>query len=115
MFVKVQVTVSPELTSMFVTGLPSLQVAPLCDQLAGSVSETEYPEPGRTFVKVRVLDSVASASSSRLKLAGERPPPAVKAKSCGSFGWASLTTTIWPRLRLVNVQVTVSPAEMETF
>ena len=40
---------------------------------------------------------------------GERPPPAVKEKSCGSFGVASLTTTMLPRLRFVNVQVTVSP------
>src|SRR6185503_14751305 len=108
MFVKVHVTVSPELTSMFVTGLPSLQLAPLCDQLAGRVSDSEYPDPGTTFANVRVFESVASASSSRLKLAGERPPPAVNAKSWGSFGCASLTTTIWPRLRLVNVQVTVS-------
>src|SRR4051794_40051938 len=115
MFVKVHVTVSPELTSTFVTGLPSLQLAPLWDQLAGSVSETEYPEPGTTFANVRVLESVGSASSSRLKPDGDRPPPAVNAKSCGSFGCASLTTTIWPRLRLVNVQVTVSPAEMEMF
>ena len=32
----------------------------------------------------------------------------MKEKSCGSLGWASLTTTIWPRLLFVKVQVTVS-------
>ena len=55
-----------------------------------------------------MFDSVPSASSSSGKLDGLRPPPAVKAKSCGSLGVASLTTTIWPRLRFVNVHVTVS-------
>ena len=36
-------------------------------------------------------------------------------KSCGSLGCASFTTTIRPRLRFVNVQVTVSPTETEMF
>ncbi len=62
---------------------------------------------------MRVFESVASASSSRLKLAGDSPPPAVKLKSWASLGCASLTTTISPRLRFVKVQVTVSPAEIE--
>ena len=57
---------------------------------------------------MRVLDSVPLESSSSWKLAGERPPPAVNEKSCGSFGWESWTTTIEPRLRFVNVQVTCS-------
>ena len=48
-------------------------------------------------------------SSSSAKVAGIRPPPAVKAKFCGSSGTASLTTTMRPRLRLAKVQVTVSP------
>ena len=30
-------------------------------------------------------------------------------KSCGSFGVASLTATMRPRLRFVKVQVTISP------
>ena len=64
---------------------------------------------------MRVFDSVPSASSSSWKLVGERPPPAVKEKSCGSSGVASLTTTIWPRLWFVNVQVTVSPADTSMF
>ena len=61
------------------------------------------------FVNVRVLDSVPFESSSSWKLVGDRPPPAVKLKSCASLGCASFTTTIWPRLRFVNVQVTTSP------
>ncbi len=55
-----------------------------------------------------MFESVALASSSSWKLAGERPPPAVKEKSCGSSGVASFTTTIWPRLRFENVHVTTS-------
>ena len=39
----------------------------------------------------------------------------MKEKSWASLGWASLTTTIWPRLRLVNVQVTVSPGATSMF
>ena len=56
-----------------------------------------------------MFDSVPSASSSSEKLDGLSPPPAVKAKSCASFGVASLTTTIEPRFWFVNVHVTVSP------
>ena len=33
----------------------------------------------------------------------------MKLKSCASLGCASFTTTIWPRLRFVNVQVMTSP------
>ena len=36
-------------------------------------------------------------------------------KSCGSFGVASLTTTIWPRLVFSKVQVTVSPGATSMF
>ena len=71
--------------------------------------------PGITFANVRVFDSVPSESSSRLKLVGERPPPAVKAKSCASFGTASFTTTIVPRLAFVNVHETCSPADTLMF
>ena len=66
-------------------------------------------------MNVRVFDSVPSESSSSWKLAGESPPPAVNEKSCGSSGSASFTTTIWPRLRFVKVQVTVSPGATSMF
>ena len=66
-------------------------------------------------MKVWLAGSVPSASSSREKAAGERPPPAVKAKSCGSSGTAFFTATICPRLRFVKVQVTASPALSVTF
>src|SRR4051794_6709035 len=105
-FVNVHVTVSPALTEMFGSALPSSQVAPACVQPATACSETEYPDPGATSLKVRLLESVASESSSSWKLDGLRPPPVVNAKSCGSFGWASLTITILPRWELVNVHVT---------
>ncbi len=39
----------------------------------------------------------------------------MNAKSWGSSGWESSTTTRVARLRLENVQVTVSPAETLTF
>ena len=60
--------------------------------------------------KVCVFDRVGSPSSSSEKLEGDRPPPAVKSKSCASLGNACFTITIFPRLRLANVHVTVSPA-----
>ena len=82
---------------MFVTGLPSLQVAVDRAQPAGADCASEYPLPAGTDAKVRVFESVASASSSSEKLVGLRPPPAVKAKSCASLGCASSTTTTWPR------------------
>ena len=40
-FANVQVTVSPAATSMFDTGLPSSQVAPVWSQPDGTVSESE--------------------------------------------------------------------------
>ena len=64
---------------------------------------------------MRVFESVPSESSSRLKLVGESPPPAVNAKSCASLGTEFFTITIVPRLAFVNVQVTVSPAAMSMF
>ena len=111
----VQVTVSPTETVMFAGELPSSQVAAVWSQPLGTVSEMEYPLPGGTSANVCVLESVASESSSSSKLDGERPPPAVKAKSCASLGTAFFTTTIWPRLSFVNVQVTVSPAATSMF
>src|SRR5436190_13124810 len=65
--------------------------------------------------KVRVLDSAPSRRSSGLRLDGLRPPPAVKSKFCGSFGFEFSTTTTLPRLRLLKVQVTVSPGETSMF
>ncbi len=56
-----------------------------------------------------MLGSVASASSSRLKLAGsgvvDVPLVVVNPKFCGSFGTASLTIVIEPSFLLVNVQL----------
>ena len=49
---KVQVTVSPALRVMFVTGLPSEQVALACRQSNGTVSAMLYPEPGLGTVNV---------------------------------------------------------------
>ena len=70
--------------------------------------------PGTTFENVRVLDSAGSESSSSEKLEGDRPPVVVKAKSCGSLGSESSVSTTLPRLVLAKVQVTVSPAAIET-
>ena len=83
---------------MLDTGLPSSQVAEIWCQLAGTVSASEKPLPGTTLAKVRVLESVALASSSSWKLAGLRPPPAVKSKSWASSGTAFLTTVSWAAL-----------------
>ena len=62
-----------------------------------------------------MLDSAGSESSSSEKLEGESPPPAVKEKSCGSFGCESAITRIWPWRWLVKVHVTVSPGLTEMF
>src|SRR2546429_196529 len=67
-----------------------------------------YPEPGATLLNVWVFDSVGSVSSSSWNVAGERPPPVANEKSCGSCGVLAASTTRFPRLRLLNVQVTVS-------
>ena len=58
---------------MFDTGLPSLQVALSWSQPAGTLSESEYPDPGGRFRKVRVFERVPSESSSREKLDGDMP------------------------------------------
>src|SRR3954468_5443229 len=107
--VKVHVTVSETATSMFETGLPSLQVALDWSHPLGSAADSEYRALGVRLEKVLVLESVPSESSSSEKLVGERPPPAVKAKSCGSFGCESRTATTEPGRWFVNVQVTASP------
>ena len=64
---------------------------------------------------MRVFESVGSASSSSEKLDGLSPPPAEKLKSWASLGVASFTTTMLPRLRLVKVQVTISPGATSMF
>ena len=66
-------------------------------------------------MNVRVFDSVRLASSSSWKLAGERPPPAVKREVLRVVRQRVLDDVIWPRLRFVNVQVTVSPAATAMF
>src|SRR4051812_37514280 len=106
----VHVTVSPGPTSTFAGELPSSQVALVASQPGGVVCETEYPLPAERSLKVRLFDSAGSESSSREKLVGDRPPPAEKAKSCGSVGCESSFTTMSPCLVSVHVQVTVSPA-----
>ena len=67
------------------------------------------------LAKVRVFESVASESSSSEKLAGLKPPPAVKLKSCASLGAASLTTVSEARFTCVNVHVTTSAGERLMF
>ncbi len=62
-----------------------------------------------------MFDSAGLRSSSREKLGGESPPPAVNAKSCGSFGIASFVIEICPRLLFWKVQVTVSPGATAMF
>src|SRR3954471_14758531 len=109
-FTHVQVTTSPADTSMLDTGLPSLQVAEVWSQPPGTLSASEYPPPGITLLKLWVLESAGSESSSSANDVGDSPPAAVNEKSCGSLGTASLTAIIWPRLRFENVQVTVSLA-----
>ena len=59
---------------------------------------------------MRVLESVGSESSSSWKLAGDRPPPAVNGEVLRVVGHRVLDDHDRPRLRFVNVQVTVSPA-----
>jgi len=113
--VKVHVTVSSGLTEMFDTGLPSSHVALDWSHPAGTLSETEYPDPTGTLAIVWVFECAGSASSSRTKLEGDSPPPVVNEKSCGSSGVASLTITIRPRFWLVNVHATFSPGESDTF
>src|SRR5688572_24769436 len=80
----VQVTVPPALTSMDEIGLPSLHVALVWTQPSGTLSATEYVDPGARPENVCVFGSVPSASSSRKKSAGDRPPPAPNLKSVGS-------------------------------
>ena len=53
-----------------------------------------------------MVERVAFASSSSEKAAGDRPPPAVKAKSWASSGMASLTIVTVAGFEFVYVQVT---------
>src|SRR3954467_1459621 len=100
---------------MFDTGLPSSHVAAVWSHPDGTVSATDYPEPAATLAIVWLFEWAGSASSSRTKLPGERPPPVVNEKSCGSLGVACLTTTMRPRFWFVKVHSTLSPGESETF
>jgi hypothetical protein len=59
----------------------------------GSASVTVYV-PGARPVKVWVLGHVGSPSSSRVKVAGAKPPVLENEKSCGSSGTASLMIMI---------------------
>src|SRR6186997_449415 len=104
-FVYVQVTVSPAarlMLAMPVAVLPdellvgSTQTRLVRSQPVRVVSVTLYV-PGSTLLIVSVVDSVGSASSSRLN---DVWPVTfdVNAKSCASLGTASFTMTIVPRL-----------------
>ena len=67
-------------------------------------------------MKVRVFDSVGSESSSSWKLVGREPAAGGEGEVLRVVrACESLTTTIWPRLRFVNVQVTVSPGATSMF
>ncbi len=102
---------------MFDGGEPSEHVAPVCCQPGGTDSVTEYPDPGATDsnVRVRATPFVSLPSSSSWKDVGLSPPPALKSKSCGSLGSASLTTTILPLGWFTNVHVTVSAGPTSMF
>src|SRR5438874_580719 len=108
-FVNVHVTVSPADTSMFVTGLPSSQVALERSQPDGTRSEERREGTDGRSLKFQVLESVGSESSSITTFGGASPPLLLNTKSCASLGCESSTRTILPRLRFVNVHVTVSP------
>src|SRR3954471_25025745 len=96
-------------------GLPSSHATDVWSQPEGTVCETETAEPGTRLLNVRELASVASLSSSSEKLTAPAEVEALNAKSCASFGVESCTTTRRPRLRLANVQVTVSPEPTSMF
>src|SRR3954452_1381425 len=80
---------------MFDTGLPSSHAADAWLHPPGTVCASEYPLPAVTFVKVRLLDSVPSGSSSSEKVTGGRPPAGYE-KACGAAGCAAGTRPIWP-------------------
>src|SRR5574341_900037 len=116
--VKVQSTVSPGSRSI-VAVAPAVVVPPSgSEQL---IDDSVQPEGGPSSVTVHipgawtsgpfVLDSVPSASSSRLKAAKQLPE---KEKSCGSSGTASLVILMKASLVFVKVHVTVSPAASPT-
>ena len=111
--VNVQVTVSPAETLMFVTGLPSLQVALVRSQPAGVFSAATYPEPGMTAPV-----SCGVAASVRLKLwfRLDGPPVSVNGKLVGSpLGSVTLSIRMCLAAVFVNVQLTTSPTLTSMF
>ena len=84
---------------MFDTGLPSSQVA-LGEVPAGrhGLGDRVAGPAGTSLNVLRVRRASGSRSSSSEKLAGDRPPPAVNEKSCGSSGTASLRHDDLPAL-----------------
>src|SRR3954469_11345793 len=101
--VKVQVTVSPAPRTMPLTGLPSVHEVPVRSQPARASSATEYVPGTRAPESFGVAASVSEKfvplyEGSNSKLSGA---PA---------GLVTLSIRMWPRLVLVKVQVTVSPA-----
>src|SRR3954462_4143361 len=101
--VKVQVTVSPAPRTIPLTGLPSVHEVPVRSQPARASSATEYV-PG-----TRSPESCAAAASVRLKLDALHEGSKSK-RSGAAAGMVTLSMRMWPRLVLVKVQVTVSPA-----
>ena len=73
---------------MFVTGLPSSQVALVWSQPLGHRLRERVAAAGGTSVKVRVFDSVGFGVVVERKLAGRQAAARGEAKSCGSFGRA---------------------------
>jgi len=93
--VNVQVTFSPESTSMLPTGLPSSQAALARSHPAGVDCETEYPTPGVTWVKTSELLWAGSRSSSSRNVVGPKPsgpklkPPCSSPIALNEKSWAS--------------------------
>src|SRR3954464_11733665 len=103
-FVKVQVTVSPAPRTIPLTGLPSVHEVPVRSQPARASSATEYVPGTRAPESFGVAASVSEKfvplyEGSKSKLSGA---PA---------GLVNLSIRMWPRLVLVKVQVTTSPAD----
>src|SRR3954453_4489790 len=102
--VKVQVTVSPAPSTIAVTGLPSAHEVPVRSQPARASSATEYVPGTRAPESFGVAASVSEKfvplyEGSKSKLSG------------AAAGLVTLSMRMWPRLVLVKVQVTTSPAD----
>src|SRR5574342_820445 len=96
-FSKKHVTFSPSLSTidavlvakLVVVLAPPVQCMAVSTQPLAAPSVTVY-DPGKMLKYVWVFGSVGSASSSKLNADGLSPPVVVNAKSCATFGIASL-------------------------